>query len=86
MGQPDRNNMKRRIAARQHEFMDIVPSDVDLLPWNATGTLISVKNMNAFIFANDTKTTAEERKLAMQDIVANAQEKKRKQRAQRKTR
>lgn len=81
MGQPTRENMKRRIAARQEEFMDIVPSDVDLLPWNSTGSLISVKNMNAFIFANDSKNSVEDRKLAMRDIVASAQEKKRKQRA-----
>ncbi|GKY99128.1 hypothetical protein MPSEU_000868300 [Mayamaea pseudoterrestris] len=83
MGQPNRDNMKRRIAAKQHEFMDIIPADVDLLPWNSLGSMISVKNMNAFIFANDTKTTADERKLAMKEIVASAQEKKRKQRAAR---
>lgn len=52
MGQPDRENMKRRVAALP-SHCNIYPEDVDLLPWSGYGTVLSVKAMNELFVGDD---------------------------------
>ena len=52
MGQPDRENMKRRVAALP-PHCNIYVEDVDLLPWICFGTVLSVKAMNELFMGDD---------------------------------
>ena len=52
MGQPDRENMKRRVAALP-AHCNIYVEDVDLLPWICYGTVLSVKSMNELFMGDD---------------------------------
>mmetsp|Transcript_13577 Transcript_13577/g.25918 ORF Transcript_13577/g.25918 Transcript_13577/m.25918 type:complete len:1012 (+) Transcript_13577:354-3389(+) len=52
MGQPDRENMKRRVAALP-AHCDMYVEDVDLLPWICYGTVLSVKAMNELFMGDD---------------------------------
>ena len=52
MGQPDRENMKRRVAALP-PHCNIYVEDVDLLPWICYGTVLSVKAMNELFMGDD---------------------------------
>jgi hypothetical protein len=51
MGQPDRENMKKRVAKLGSDC-DITVDDVDCLPWMLHGQRISVKEMNDLIHRN----------------------------------
>jgi hypothetical protein len=42
---PTRAEFKQRVAAV--EEIDISPFDIDLLPWNASGTIVNIAKMNA---------------------------------------
>jgi hypothetical protein len=55
MGQPNRTNMKRRVADLHHSC-DITVGDVDLLPWTGSGEMLSVKAMNKLFMAPNAKT------------------------------
>jgi hypothetical protein len=52
MGQPDRANMKRRVAALP-QSCDITVEDVELLPWIGNGKMLSVKAMNMLFTGPD---------------------------------
>jgi len=52
MGQPDRENMKRRVAALP-AHCNMYVEDVDLLPWICYGTVLSVKAMNELFMGDD---------------------------------
>jgi hypothetical protein len=52
MGQPDRENMKRRVAALP-PHCNIYVEDVDLLPWICYGTVLSVKAMTELFMGDD---------------------------------
>jgi hypothetical protein len=45
MSAPNRLEFKRKVAALYS--LNITPDDVDLLPWNATGSAVNIKKMNA---------------------------------------
>jgi len=45
MGQPNRTNMKRRVADLDQSF-NITAEDVDLLPWTGSGMMLRVKDTN----------------------------------------
>jgi hypothetical protein len=51
MGQPSRNDMKRRVAKLKN--CDITVEDVDELPWICNGAMLSVPRMNN-LFVNNT--------------------------------
>jgi hypothetical protein len=50
MSEPDRSEFKRKVAALHS--LNITPDDVDLLPWNATGSVVDVAKMNTLTKAN----------------------------------
>jgi hypothetical protein len=50
MGNPTRSEFKRNVAAV--ESMPIAPEDIDLLPWNLTGRVVNIDEMNAIIRAS----------------------------------
>jgi hypothetical protein len=52
MSQPDRDNMKRRVAALP-PHCNIYVEDVDLLPWICYGTVLSVKAMTELFMGDD---------------------------------
>jgi hypothetical protein len=76
MGQPQRENMRQRIALKPSDFLGTVADDVDLLPWNKMGTMISVNDMNKLILANDTKTDNIKRKQVAQELLQKSKKKK----------
>jgi hypothetical protein len=53
-----RTDFKRRVAAlEKKESMDITSEDIDLLPWNETGSMVNIAKMNALTRANLMKLT-----------------------------
>ena len=50
-GQPNRKELKRRIAALKHKD-GLSVEDVDLLPWNFNGTMINVSKMLEYQLSN----------------------------------
>lgn len=50
-GQPNRKELKRRIAALKHKE-GVTIEDVDLLPWNFNGSMINVSKMLEYQLAN----------------------------------
>jgi hypothetical protein len=52
MCQPIRTAFKRRVAALEYMSMDITSDDIDLLPWNATGSMVNISKMNALARAS----------------------------------
>jgi hypothetical protein len=51
MNSPTRTEFKRKVEASASSI-DILPEDVDLLPWNLTGKVVNVPKMNAIIRAS----------------------------------
>jgi hypothetical protein len=55
MNTPNRSQFKQQVAALNSFSMnpdDVTPDYVDLLPWNATGSLVNIAKMNALTRAN----------------------------------
>lgn len=60
LGQPNRETMRRRVAALPDTCSDkITLEDVDLLPWILKGTMLNVKVMNRLIVEDDEVIEAE---------------------------
>jgi hypothetical protein len=55
----NRADFKRRVAAL--ESMDITSEDIDLLPWNESGSVVNIAKMNALMRANLVKLVAKQR-------------------------
>jgi hypothetical protein len=49
MASPNRREFKQKVAAQ--DWIDIKSEDVDLLPWNESGSAVSVAKMNAMVRA-----------------------------------
>jgi hypothetical protein len=49
MGNPTRSEFKRKVAVVE---VPITPEDIDLLPWNLTGRVVNMEQMNAIIRAS----------------------------------
>lgn len=49
LAQPSRDAFKKRIGSMKN--LDIVAEDVDLLPWNAMGTMVNVAKLNALLYS-----------------------------------
>jgi hypothetical protein len=47
MSEPDRSEFKRKVKALHS--LNITPDDVDLLPWNATGSAVNIAEMNTLL-------------------------------------
>jgi hypothetical protein len=55
MHAPNRSEFKQQLAALSPlylTFNDVTPDDVDLLPWNATGSKVNIAEMNALTRAS----------------------------------
>jgi hypothetical protein len=61
MGQPTRDNMKKRVAALP-DSCDITPEDVDLLPWAGGGALLNVNKMNELLLRDHEPTGDDDKK------------------------
>jgi hypothetical protein len=51
-GQPNRKELKRRIASMKKSDAGVSTADVDLLPWNFNGSLINVSKMISLSLGN----------------------------------
>ena len=48
LAQPGRDAFKKKIVLMKN--MDIIPEDIDLLPWNGMGTMVNVSKLNAILY------------------------------------